>query len=324
MALDDLDKGVLTSYLVSFFLNCLFFGIFFVTYAITIWLLVFNGRRRRGQSRRRDLAQAGLLSVMLALALAYMLLDVAINVKAFAGADGDLSTTLALFDVTNRRSLWGPKLSILVTQTLLADGYLVYRLYVVWSRSLTVIIAPVLFLICEAAFGYTTVHYQVHPEASPPSGTHRVALPGVMTILCFSSSLITNLLSTGLIAGRIIRSNRRVREFRLSGCGAASQRSCLVDIVVQSAAIYSGALVVVLIAMFTATAEPLVVLGILPSLAGAVFSLVIIRTRLSDATSPEAQEVDLQLPPRLPPPQRIGTGLSIMVSREVISCEDTK
>ncbi len=74
--------------------------------------------------------------------------------------------------------------------------------------------------------------------------------------------------TTGLIAGRIIRSNRRVREFRMSGVGRdASQGSGVVDIIVQSAAVYSCALVVILIAMFTATVEPLVVLGVIPSLA---------------------------------------------------------
>lgn len=62
------SQTILTSFLISFFLDCLFYGIFFVAYAITMWLLLFAARRRKGQSRSRDMAHAGLLTVMLGLA----------------------------------------------------------------------------------------------------------------------------------------------------------------------------------------------------------------------------------------------------------------
>ncbi|OJT11082.1 hypothetical protein TRAPUB_12366 [Trametes pubescens] len=319
MSADDLNKTILTSFLISFFLDCLFYGIFFVTYAITIWLLLFTARRRKGQSKRRDMAQAALLTVMLGLAFVYLVLDVVVNIHAFEGDGGDLAAAEHMFIVSNPKSLWGPKLGTLVTQMILADAYLIYRVYVVHSQSIVIVAVPAVFLLGEAAFGFTTVHYQIHPTGVA------TALPSVMSILFFASSLVTNVLSTGLIAGRIIRSNRRVREFRMSGVGRdASQGSGVVDIIVQSAAVYSCALVVILIAMFTATVEPLVVLGVIPSLAGAVFSAVIIRTRLSDATSPEVHQVDLRGQPRLMVPQRVDTGLSIIVSREIISSDDAK
>ncbi|EIW56887.1 uncharacterized protein TRAVEDRAFT_59736 [Trametes versicolor FP-101664 SS1] len=317
MGADDLNKTILTSFLISFFLDCLFYGIFFVAYAITMWLLLFAARRRKGQSRSRDIAHAGLLTVMLGLAFVYLVLDVVVNIHAFEGDGGNLAAAEAVFVVSNPESLWGPKLGVLVTQMILADAYLIYRVYVVYSSSLVVTAAPAFFLVCEAAFGFTTVHYQIHPGIA--------AIPEIMSILFFASSLVTNVLSTGLIAGRIIRSNRRVREFRMSGVGrTASRGSGVVDIIVQSAAVYSCALIVILIAMFTATVQPLVVLGVLPSLAGAVFSAVIIRTRLSDATSPEVHQVDFRGQARLMVPQRVGTGLSIVVSREIISSDDAK
>ncbi|KAI0819798.1 hypothetical protein BC628DRAFT_1413478 [Trametes gibbosa] len=326
MAFSDLDKSLLTSYLVSFFLDCLFFGVFFVAYAITIWLLIFHDRRRRGHIKSLDKAQAVLLSVMLVLALTYVVLDVAANVHAFESNGGDLSAAEQVFSVTNPKSLWGPKLGVLVTQTILADGYLIYRLYVVWGRSLAVVVAPTFFLLCDAAFGYATVHYQIHPEDNHPSGAP-ASLSSIMTTAFLASSLATNVISTGLIVARIIRTNNRVRDIRVTSTNrwGSSQASYLVDIIVQSAAVYACALVVVLIAMYTAASEPLVVLGILPSLAGAVFSMVIIRSRLSSAASDVHQVADLRAHPRMAhQPQRMASNFSIVVSREVISHEDAK
>ncbi|KAH9856170.1 hypothetical protein C2E23DRAFT_810374 [Lenzites betulinus] len=326
MAFTALNKGLLTSYLVFFFLDCLFFGVFFVAYAITIWLLIFNDRRRHGQTLARDRAQAALLSVMLLLAFTYMVLDVVANVHAFETNGGDLSAAEQAFSITNPKSLWGPKLGVLVTQTLLADGYLIYRLYIVWGRSLAVIVAPTFFLVCDAAFGFAMVHYQIHPEENHPPGAP-ASLSSIMTTAFLASSLTTNVISTGLIAARIIRSSNRVRDIRVTTTSwGSSQASRLVDIIVQSAAVYACALVVVLIAMYTAVDEPLVVLGILPSIAGAVFSIVIIRSRLSNAASDshQATVADLRTHPRMAPPRRKVSNLSIAVSHEVISHEDTK
>lgn len=55
----------------------------------------------------------------------YLVLDVVVNVHAFADDGGDLAAAQDFFVVNNPVSLWGPKLGILVTQTILADGYLV-------------------------------------------------------------------------------------------------------------------------------------------------------------------------------------------------------
>ncbi|KAI0669076.1 hypothetical protein C8Q78DRAFT_978857 [Trametes maxima] len=311
MGVDDTNKTILTSSLVAFFLDSLFFGIFFVTYAITIWLLVFSERRRQ-QHRRLDLAQATLLSVMLVLAF-YLILDVVVNVHAFAGDSGDLPAAERLLQITSPDSFWGARLTILVTQTILADGFLIYRLYVVWSRTLFIIVAPVFFYLGDAVFGYAMVNYQVHPEPGTSDGVVGPLLD-IMTVLFFTSSFVTNVLTTGLIALRIIRSNRSVRDIRVGpALGETCQRSRVLDIMVQSAALYACALLAILITMRTAPSEPIVVVSILPSLAGAVFSLVILRNRLADATNPKpAHRVDL-----LAPPMTLAAPLSIQVTREV-------
>lgn len=40
-----------------------------MTYAITIWILVFNERRRQQRNKNMDIAQAALLTLMLVIAL---------------------------------------------------------------------------------------------------------------------------------------------------------------------------------------------------------------------------------------------------------------
>ncbi|KAI0364035.1 hypothetical protein BV20DRAFT_974906 [Pilatotrama ljubarskyi] len=321
---DQSDKDLLTSYLVSFFLDCLFFGVFSVAYAITIWLLLFNDVRRHLRNKRWDLTQAGLLTVMHMLAFTYVVLDVVVNVSAFAGDGGDLNAAIELFRVNNSVSLWGPKLGVLVTQTILGDAYLIYRLHVVWSRSFVVIAAPAFFLLCNIASGYAMVHYQIHPgDNQSVHGTN--SLPRVMLILFFISSIVTNVLSTGLIAGRVISSKRSVRDIRIRPKALASRLTGVVDIIVQSAALYTCAFVVILATMFTAVKEPLVVLGFLPSLTGFAFALVVIRTRLSDAATQEVHRVDFRGNPRVVQ-QAISRDrdLSIHVDTEVISYDERK
>ncbi|KAI0351213.1 hypothetical protein OH77DRAFT_1430016 [Trametes cingulata] len=319
MSVDQSDKDLLTSYLVSFFLDCLFFGVFSVAYAITIWLLLFNDSRRHLRNRRWDITQASLLTVMHILAFTYVVLDVVVNVQAFAGDGGDLNAAIDRLRVNSAASFWGPKLGLLVTQTILADGYLTYRLYVVWSRSVSVAILPALLIVCNAAFGFAMVHYQIHPDRDHSNLSH------LMTILFFASSIVSNVLSTGLIAGRIISSKLRVRDIRIGHSVWASRLTGVVDIIVQSAALYSCALIVILATMFSAVNEPLVVVGFLPSLTGFAFSLVVIRARLSDATTKDVHRVDLRGNPRMMPPVRSRTrDLSIHVEREVISYDEHK
>ncbi|KAI0776603.1 hypothetical protein BD413DRAFT_224865 [Trametes elegans] len=318
--IDQSQQGVLISYLTSFFLDCLCFGVFFVTYAITIWILVFNERRRQQRNKNMDIAQAALLTLMLVIALCYLILDVVVNVHAFAGDSGDLAAAENLFLVENPGSLWGPKLALLVTQTILADGFLIYRVYAVWSRSFLISLVPTIFLLCDAAFGYAMVNFQIHRE-SDNTDDKATTLADIMTKLFIASSLVTNVLSTGLIAARIIISNRRVSDFRIPHAnGQRSQRSGLLDIMVQSAALYLCALLIVLVTMFTVTKEPLVVLGFLPSLAGFVFSLVIVRTHLSDATNTDGvHRVDLSA--RRAENSR-AAGMSIHIVQETSSFED--
>lgn len=247
------------------------------------------------------------------------MLDVVVNIHAFEGDGGNLAAAEAVFVVSNPESLWGPKLGVLVTQMILADAYLVrarrqlhnsskylltlspqiYRVYVVYSSSLVVTIAPAFFLVCEAGTFTSSrdkqlrlshnlrsvrLHHCALPDPSGNCSDSRDHVHLVLRLLPRDECVVNRYVppplipqhphtyrsgcTTGLIAGRIIRSNRRVREFRMSGVGrTASRGSGVVDIIVQSAAVYSCALIVILIAMFTATVQPLVVLGVLPSLA---------------------------------------------------------
>ncbi|KAI0780288.1 hypothetical protein C8Q74DRAFT_755667 [Fomes fomentarius] len=42
------------------------------------------------------------------------------------------------------------RLAIYVTQTLIGDGYMIYRLWIVWNKSRRVLIIPVLFMLLDA------------------------------------------------------------------------------------------------------------------------------------------------------------------------------
>ncbi|KAI0691721.1 hypothetical protein C8Q76DRAFT_698492 [Earliella scabrosa] len=64
------------------------------------------------------------------------------------------------------------KLSIYIVQSLIADGFMTYRAFVVWDRSWAIIALPLSVLVIGALLGVTTVvlqHLMVDPSIPPVS-----------------------------------------------------------------------------------------------------------------------------------------------------------
>ncbi|KAI0351208.1 hypothetical protein OH77DRAFT_1524274 [Trametes cingulata] len=202
---------------------------------------------------------------MFLLSLTHLALSVKVTLFGFVTHAGTMDSVYDyLFDVSSPFSPLGQaRFMLYVVQTLIGDSFMIYRLFVVWQGRWKVIIWPTLLYLVSAVFGII-------------SG---VLAAWYMLFLAFS--IITNILSTGMISWRMIswwRLQSRTSGVP-SGGMAVRQRMYqkVAEAIVQSAAVYSTASISLLITSFVSPHVGLAAcLSVFPALIGFVFSLIVL------------------------------------------------
>ncbi|TFK84489.1 hypothetical protein K466DRAFT_577280 [Polyporus arcularius HHB13444] len=121
-------------------LEIIFYAAFVVTFAIGTWLLLC----RTPPQMRRQTSTVMLLvanTVMFLLSTTHFALDI------YAATLGYFGASPAIEDA---------KFMLYVSQTLIGDGFMIYRLYRVFSRWWPVIVLPTFLLLLDAVIGYTS------------------------------------------------------------------------------------------------------------------------------------------------------------------------
>ncbi|KAG2140175.1 hypothetical protein DEU56DRAFT_735068 [Suillus clintonianus] len=133
------------------------------------------------------------------------------------------------------RGTFVAKNAIYTLQTLLGDGVVIYRCYVVW-QSVWIIILPCIMWCGVGAFGVCSVYYFSQATTSDIENFFN-SEPGhwVATFLAFT--LATNVLSTGLLAYRIWMIEREV-----SAVCATRTKVPILRVLIDAAILYSAAL----------------------------------------------------------------------------------
>jgi hypothetical protein len=126
---------------------------------------------------------------------------------------------------------WVVKNAIITLQTLLGDGVVIYRCYVVW-QSVWIIIIPCMMWCGIAVLGIFAVY-----EFSQAPSNNLFTKTGHLVAAFIILTLATNLLSSGLLAYRIWMSERSV-----SGIRATKGKMPLLRVLVDGAILYSAAL----------------------------------------------------------------------------------
>ncbi|KAL0068000.1 hypothetical protein AAF712_004903 [Marasmius tenuissimus] len=162
---------------------------------------------------------------------------------------------------------------IYVSLTMIADIFMVYRVFAVWSRSLVASAIPCLLsiagIICGGllAANYSDLAFRT-PEAT-----------GLLTAF-YCITLLLNLLCTALIAIKLYISER---ETELSSSLRLRWTSV---VVIESAALYLTCIIVVVVCnVVRADSVHLVALITAPSIVGLTFSSIVIRIASSDRSS---------------------------------------
>ncbi|KAJ7818535.1 hypothetical protein B0H14DRAFT_1371740 [Mycena olivaceomarginata] len=128
---------------------------------------------------------------------------------------------------------------ILVTNNAVADALFAYRCYLIWGKhNKAVICIPVLLLLLTTALGYVTVYSNDILAPGAHSADSRIG---------FVFAIVTNLVLTGLTAGRIWWTKR---DLRVVGQDKYVKRyTDAISVLLESGAVYCLSLILIILAL---------------------------------------------------------------------------
>jgi len=164
-------------------------------------------------------------------------------------------------------------------QTLIADGALIYRCYVIYSRSWIIIALPTLIWMADTAVSVVEIYYTstIDMSTSLPDASKPQPFAKSYILLAF----VQNVMTTGLIVYRIWRiHSASARYFSTTSRGSGGSGMALARvnrILVESALLYTIFVTLTLIVEFANSNGVYGVSSLMVQIAGVQFDLIIIR-----------------------------------------------
>lgn len=268
--------------ILSALLEGVLYGFSVLMFMGTIWAMTNNHRMQ--DVNRPITAVAILLLILSTVHIAVNIIRVQDGLVNYR--DTFQGGPVAFFsDVTEKTYIM--KHMLYVLQTLLADGVMIYRCYVIWRR-ICVIILPSILWCCVAVTGISGVYSLSQARNSTDLLTTLLAdwVPEFII-----SALLTNLLSSGLLAYHIWMTERSVSTVR------ATRGSIwpIVRILVDAAILYSAALFARLICVIYNNNGEEVLVDMTMPIISIAFYMVLIRVVINGKTcSSLPTEVDTE------------------------------
>ncbi|KAG1718235.1 hypothetical protein EDB19DRAFT_1888061 [Suillus lakei] len=178
-------------------------------------------------------------------------------------------------DVTQRTYVI--KHALYILQTLLADGVVIYRCYVVWQRVWVIILPSMLW--CSVAVTGVSAVYSLSQASRNPADIFTTMVAGWITAFIIST-LATNLLSSGLLAYRIWMIERSVSTVRATN----SSMMPIVHVLVDAAVLYSVALFTRLICFVYKNNGQEVLVDMVMPIISIAFYMVLVRIAINENT----------------------------------------
>ncbi|TFY82862.1 hypothetical protein EWM64_g1144 [Hericium alpestre] len=219
-----LDKAEL----LAIFLETLVYGMFLSLYIMLLLVLLRLGPA--GRAKRRTMLPVG--TILFVLATAHLVIDFVRILDGFVYEPGGPMVYFSNI----AHPLFTAKTVLYVTQTLIGDGVMIWRCYMVYNKKLWVIAVPGIVLLVNACAGYLVCYELSH--ATHGTTVFQTAASWIATF--FSLTMAINVSCTAVIALRIYMSGS------LSG-SIHSLMPALIAIV-ESGALYSSGVMGLLIA----------------------------------------------------------------------------
>ncbi|KAG1730543.1 uncharacterized protein EDB91DRAFT_1156941 [Suillus paluster] len=264
-----LDAGALMSTV----LEGILYGFSVLMFMGTIWTLTHE---RRMQDINRPITVVAILLFMLS--TAHMIVNIIRAEDAFVTyRDTFKGGSVGFFaDVT--QETYVIKHGIYLAQTLLADGVVIYRCYVVW-QSIWIIVLPSMLWCSVAVIGIVAL-YGIS-QAGTNSGNIFAPVLAQWVTAFFASTIATNLLSSGLLAYRIWMFDRSVSAVRAS---TKNTMMPIVRVLVDAAVLYCVVLFTALICFVIGNNGQDAVVDMAMPIMSIAFYMVLIRIAINKRT----------------------------------------
>ncbi|KAG1836893.1 hypothetical protein DFJ58DRAFT_864143 [Suillus subalutaceus] len=253
------DAAVVT----SLTLEGILYGFSIFMFLGTIYALTYN--------RRSDRPSLVVAVLLLILSTAHIVVNI---IRAEDGLvkyrDTFLGGPVAFFEDVSQIT-YLIKNALYVMQTLVADGVVIYRCYIVW-QSTRVIILPCMLWCGVAATGFHAIY-----SCSQASGSIYVPELAQWVMAFLVLTIATNLLSSGLLAYRIWMIERSVFIVRTT----KSTLMPILRVLVDSAVLYSAVLFPALICFMLSNTGEVVVLNMAMPIMSIAFYMVLIRIAIN-------------------------------------------
>jgi len=253
-----LDKAEL----LALFLETFLYGLFFTLFWIMVLVLYHPGRPRHTQ--RRALIPVG--AVMLALATVHLVIDFVRVLKAFSHQDHSALPHVAIDYYSNMADpLHIAKTVFYVSQTLLGDGVIVWRLFIVYNRNWYITAPALLLLVGNACTGYVGTWTFTH--ADPTDSIFQHSRSWITSF--FVLTMAVNGFCTVAISYRIYSTHR--------GLETTKTLLPVTIAIIESGALYATGVLSLLVAYLAKSNGQYPALDSLTPLVGIVFSLIVLQ-----------------------------------------------
>ncbi|KAJ3009623.1 hypothetical protein NUW54_g2725 [Trametes sanguinea] len=253
---DGQVRSLLSPYIIALFFEALLFGAFSITFIAGLWSIMRVGYPGKPSIKDRVIALAS--TVMWGLALAHVVLSLRVETNGFAEHAGTARTVhKALVDQSSWTAdgsrIGNARFIILVVQTLLGGVLMIFRVFALWGGRVRTIVLPGLLMIAGAGASLTLIPF-----------------------LFYVFSFLANAICTGLIMWRTLRSGDGSAPPKFASRRFTLALHKVMEAILQSAAIYSAAYIVLLLANILSSVF-VVFIGGFPSLIGLALSLIVLR-----------------------------------------------
>ncbi|KAF7761594.1 hypothetical protein Agabi119p4_9586 [Agaricus bisporus var. burnettii] len=254
-----LDKAEL----LALFLECIIYGIF-LTFFVILVVISFAKDPIRVANQRFVLPIA---TIMMILAITHLVLDFTRMMQAFVtGDETRLPNPIGYYgNIAN--SLHVVKTVIYVLQTILGDGVLIWRCYIINNRSLYVIIPATVALFANLAIGLVVAWSM--SKAVPGIDIFQTASHFIESFFIITMGL--NFCCTVAIVARIWETRRSVASI--------SGRSLypVMAVIIESGAIYTASVLCLLVSYLVNSNGQYPALDLITPLVGVVFCLIVLQ-----------------------------------------------
>ncbi|KAH9838082.1 uncharacterized protein C8Q71DRAFT_577470 [Rhodofomes roseus] len=256
--------------IVSIFIQTLLYGAYAVLFILTMWVLLT--RRRKVNPWTDPMLWISL--AMFVVATMHIGVNYTRIIKAFIIYRNEPGGPAAFFnELSEFTQIFGSTLYI--AQTLIGDSVVLLRCYLVWG-TVWVVMVPFVLLLGSTASGIGILYS--FAKVVPQADIFVNELQNWITSF-FSLTLATNIICTSLVALRIWWINRSIMTF------VNHSYYPIIFLVLESGAVYSATLTVLIILYKTDAWFQYVLLDAISPIVGLVFSMIIIRIGLGITTA---------------------------------------